>query len=101
MELITALSTRVRWHQVVGTIVDHKLAIVLAAVLDGERPDGGVVGQPVAKKFGWIVQPCGALPLNHLRSLAPGARAVQPRGHAGPGRATQGFPNRPAHKSSI
>jgi hypothetical protein len=47
----TFLATRVRWHQIVRTIVDHKLAIMLAAVLDGERPDGGVVGQPVPKKF--------------------------------------------------
>jgi len=46
-----ALAPRVRRHQVVCTIVDHKLAIVLAAVLDGERPDGGVVGHPVAKEL--------------------------------------------------
>jgi hypothetical protein len=50
-DLISALAPRVRWHQVVRTIVDHKLAIVLAAVLDGERPDAGVVGQPVSEKF--------------------------------------------------
>jgi hypothetical protein len=48
MDLITVLSPRVRWHQVVRTIVDHKLAIVLAAVLDGECPDVGVVDQAVA-----------------------------------------------------
>jgi hypothetical protein len=45
------LAPRVRGHQVVRPIVDHKLAIVLTAVLDGERPDGGVVSQPVAKEF--------------------------------------------------
>ena len=55
MNLITALAPRVRWHKAVRTIVDHKLAIVLAAVLDGKRPDGGVVGQPVAEKFRRIV----------------------------------------------
>jgi hypothetical protein len=48
--LIAASAPRVRWHQVVRTVVDHKLAIVLAAVLDGECPDAGVVRQPVAKK---------------------------------------------------
>ena len=51
MASITALAPRVRWHQVIRTIVDHKLAIVLAAVLDGKRPDGGVVGQPVPEEF--------------------------------------------------
>ena len=50
MDLITALSPRVQWHEVVRTIVDRKLAIVLAAVLDGGRPDGGVVGHPVAER---------------------------------------------------
>jgi hypothetical protein len=45
---------------------------VLSAVLDGERPDGGVVGQAVAKKFHCIVQPCIALLLNHFRSLGDG-----------------------------
>jgi hypothetical protein len=46
-----ALAPRVRWHQVVRTVVDHKLAIVFATVLDGERPDVGVVGQSVPKEF--------------------------------------------------
>ena len=41
---IPVLAPGVRWHQVVRTIVDHKLTIVLAAVLDGERPDRRVVG---------------------------------------------------------
>ena len=72
MDLITALSPRVRWHQVVRTIVDHKLAIVLAAVLDGECPDVGVVDQAVAEKFRCIVQPCVALLLNHFRSIGDG-----------------------------
>jgi hypothetical protein len=45
---------------------------VLAAVLDGERPDGGVVGQPVAEKFRCIVQPRVALLLNHFRSVGDG-----------------------------
>jgi len=70
--LITALSPRVRWHHVVRAIVDHKLAIVLAAVLDGERPDAGVVGQPVAEKFRCIVQTRVALLLNHFRSVGDG-----------------------------
>jgi hypothetical protein len=48
---VTALAPRVRWHQVVRTVVDHKLAIVLAAVLDGKHPDVGVVGQPAPKSF--------------------------------------------------
>ena len=69
---ITALSPGVRWHEVVRAIVDHKLAIVLAAVLDGERPDGGVVGQPVPEEFRCIVQPCVALFLNHLGSICDG-----------------------------
>src|SRR5580704_9943827 len=66
------LSPRVRWHQVVRAIVDHKLPIVLAAVLDGERPDGGVVDQPIAEKLRSIVQSCVALLLNHLRSGGDG-----------------------------
>ena len=45
---------------------------MLAAVLDGERPDGGVVGQPVPKKFRCIVQPRVALLLNHSRSVRDG-----------------------------
>ena len=69
---ITALSPGVRWHEVVRAIVDHKLAIVLAAVLYGERPDGGVVGHPVAEKFRCIVQPCVALLLNQFRSVGDG-----------------------------
>src|SRR6266852_6424965 len=60
---------RVRRHQVVGAIVDDKLAVVLGAVLDGEGPDGGVVGQPVPKEFRCFVQPGVALLLNHLRSV--------------------------------
>src|ERR1700693_4805822 len=35
---------RVRRHQVVGAIVDDKLAVVLGAVLDGEGAGGGAVG---------------------------------------------------------
>jgi hypothetical protein len=72
MDLIAPLSPRVRWDQVVRTIVDHKLAIVLPAVLDGEHPNIGVVGQPVAERFGCIVQPCVALLLNHFRSVGDG-----------------------------
>jgi hypothetical protein len=37
-------------------------------VLDGERPDVGVVGQPIAEKLRSIVQPRVALLLNHFRS---------------------------------
>jgi hypothetical protein len=69
MDLITALSPGVRRHQVVRTIVDHKLAIVLAAVLDGECPDVGVVDQAVAEKFRCMVQPPVTLLLNHFRSV--------------------------------
>jgi len=69
---ITALSPGVRWHEAVRTIVDHKLAIVLAAVLDGERPDGGVVGQPVPEEFRCFVQSRIALLLNDLRSVRDG-----------------------------
>ena len=72
MDLITALSPRVRWHEVVRTIVDHKLAIVLAAVLDGECPDVGVVDQAVAETFRCIVQPCVTLLLNRFRSVGDG-----------------------------
>ena len=61
------LEPRVWWYQVVCAIVDHKLAIVLAAVLDGERPEGGVVGQPIAEKLRSIVQARVALLLNHFR----------------------------------
>lgn len=43
------------------------LAIVLAAVLDGERPDAGVVGQSVAEEFHCIVHSCVALPLSDFR----------------------------------
>src|SRR5690242_4136293 len=70
--VVTELSPRVRRHQVVRTIVDDKLAIVLAAVLDGERPDGGVVGHAVAEKFRCMVQPRIALLLNDLRSVSHG-----------------------------
>src|SRR5580693_1947471 len=66
MELRTSMSPRVWWHQVVCAIVNNKLPIVLPAVLDGKRPDGGVVEQPVAEKFGGIVQPCVALLLDHF-----------------------------------
>jgi hypothetical protein len=45
---------------------------VLAAVLNGERPDGGVVDHPVAKKLCCFVQPCVALLLNHFRSVRDG-----------------------------
>jgi len=45
---------------------------VLAAVLDGERPDGGVVGQPIAEKLRSIVQPRVALLLNHFHSGGDG-----------------------------
>ena len=38
-------------------IVDHKLATVFAAVLDGERPDVGVVGRPSPKKFVGLSSP--------------------------------------------
>ena len=41
--LLRHLSPRVRRHQVVRAIVDHELAIVLAAVLDGEHPGVGIV----------------------------------------------------------
>src|ERR1700747_154084 len=69
---ITALSPRVRWHKVVRAIVDDKLAIVFAAVLYGERPDGGVVGHSVTEEFRCIVQPCVALLLNHFGSVGDG-----------------------------
>src|SRR5258708_6195716 len=65
---LIALAARVRWHQVVRTVVDHKLAIVLAAVLDSDHPDVGVVGQPVPK-FRCFIQPRVALLLNHLRTV--------------------------------
>ena len=55
--LIAELSPRIWRHEVVRTVVDHKLAIVLSAVLDGECPDVGVVGQTIAEKFRRIVQP--------------------------------------------
>jgi hypothetical protein len=58
--------TRVWRYQVVRAIVYNKLAVVLAAVLDGERPDGGVVGPPVPEKFRCY---CPALLLNHFRSV--------------------------------
>ncbi len=45
---------------------------MLAAVLDGEHPDGGVVGQPVPEEFRCFVQPRVALLLNHLRSVRDG-----------------------------
>lgn len=63
------LLPRRRWNQVVRAIVDHKLAIVLATMLDGERPDGGIVGHLVTEKFRGIVQFCVALLLNHFRSI--------------------------------
>src|SRR4029077_21200790 len=71
-DVVTASPPRIRRHEVVGAIVDHKLAVVLAAVLDGAGPDGGDVGQPVTKKFRRIVQPRVALLLNHLRSVRDG-----------------------------
>src|SRR6267143_5695388 len=66
------LPTRVWRDQVVRAIVHNKLAVVLAAVLDGEYPDGGVVGQPVAEKFRCMVQPRVALLLNHFCSVSDG-----------------------------
>ena len=45
---------------------------MLAAVLDRERPDVGVVGQPITEEFGCIVQPRITLLLNHLRSVGDG-----------------------------
>ena len=42
------------------------------AVLDGEGPDVGVAGQPVAEKFRRIIQPCVALLLNDFRSVGDG-----------------------------
>ena len=62
---IAASFPRVWRDQIVGAIVDHKLAIVFAAVLDREGPDGRVVHHPVAEEFGRVVQTCVALPLNH------------------------------------
>ena len=60
-----------RYH-VVRTIVDHKLAVVFAAVLDGKRPHGGVVGHSVAEKLRCMVQPRVALLLNHSRPISHG-----------------------------
>ena|SRR6266513_2076137 len=40
---ITALPPRVWRHQVLRAIVGHELAVVLAAVLDGEHPGVGIV----------------------------------------------------------
>jgi hypothetical protein len=45
---------------------------VLAAVLNGECPDGRVVGQPVNEKFRCLVQPRVALLLNHFCSVGDG-----------------------------
>jgi hypothetical protein len=45
---------------------------VLAAVLDGGRPNGRVVGQPIAEKLRSIVQPRVALLSNHFRSGGDG-----------------------------
>src|SRR5437016_12843969 len=64
-------AARVRRYQIVRAIVDDQLAIVLAAVLDGEHPDVGVVGQPFAK-FRCLIQPRVALLLNYLRSIGNG-----------------------------
>ena len=43
----TALPPRFRRHQVVRAVVDHQLAKVLGAVLDGGDPDVGIVDQIV------------------------------------------------------
>src|SRR4029077_9188976 len=72
LRLLRLIPPRIRRHYVVRAIVDHKLAVVLAAVLDGERPDGGGAGQSVPKKFRSIVQPRVALLLNHSRSVRDG-----------------------------
>ena len=45
---------------------------MLAAVLDGERPDEGVVDQSVAEKFRCIIQPRVSQLLNHFRSIVDG-----------------------------
>jgi hypothetical protein len=67
---ITALTPRVRRHQIVRAIVNYKLAVVLAAVLDGEHPGLGVVDHPVPPRiFRNFVQPRVALLLNHVRSV--------------------------------
>src|SRR2546430_16583401 len=56
----------------VRAIVHNKLAVMLTAVLNGECPDRGVVGQPVPEKFRCFVQSRVALMLNHFRSVRHG-----------------------------
>jgi hypothetical protein len=56
---------------IVGAIVDDELAVVFAAVLDGEGPDVGVVGEPFAK-FRCLVQSRVALLLDDLRPVGYG-----------------------------
>src|SRR6266851_949403 len=69
---LVALPPRFWRHQAIRAIVDNKLAVVLAAVLNGECPDGGVVGQPVPEKLRCFVQSHVALLLNHFRSVCHG-----------------------------
>src|SRR5579863_9848089 len=66
------LSAGVGWDKVVGAVVDDKLAIVLAAVFDGEGPDGGVVGHAIAEKLGRFVQPGVTLLLNDFGAVGDG-----------------------------
>src|SRR6266478_5374848 len=81
---MTALAPRVWRHQVVRAIVDHKLAVVLGAVLDGEHPGVGVVDQLVPPRiFRNFVQPRVALLLNRVRSVADGTNPIQQQGDAG------------------
>src|SRR5258706_14408716 len=69
---LAALPPRFWRHQAIRAVVDNKLAVVLAAVLNGEWPDGGVVGQPGPEKLRWFVQSHVALLLNHFRSVRHG-----------------------------
>src|SRR5690242_4282522 len=62
------LLPRVWWNQVVGTVIDDELAIVFAAVLDGECPDRGVMRHPAAEELRRIIESCVALLLNQFRA---------------------------------
>ena len=70
--LLRLLPARVRRHHTVRTVVDYELALVFPTVLDGERPNGGIVGEPVPKKLRRFVQPRVALLSNHLRPVRNG-----------------------------
>ena len=71
MKARTFLPARIRWDHVVGAVIDHELAVVLAAVLDCEHPQIRIAHE-LFSPFRSLVQSCIALLLNHAGSVGDG-----------------------------